>query len=170
MKRFCTSAAILLAMACASPAAAQQTRDYLTSIEADRIRDAEQPSQRIKLFLGYAADRLKKFQYELARPSADKRRAERLNALLRAYTGCMDDAVDIVQLGVEKQQDVRAGIKDLQSKTTEYLVVLDQLAAGPEKELYKGALEDAVGATRDARTAADKAAKEIAPPPVRRRQ
>ena len=47
------------------PAQAQQ-KDYLSPLESDKIRDAETTNDRIKLFLTFADDRLKKFQYELA--------------------------------------------------------------------------------------------------------
>lgn len=160
-----------LFLAAAGSAGAQQKKDYLSGIEADKIRDAETPSERIKLFLEFAADRIKKLQYELGRPSQDRRRTERLNGLLNSYTGCMDDAAELVQLGLEKQQDVREGIKAMQAKGKEFLAYLEGLSdSGPERDSYKDTLADAVESTRDALKDAEKAGKEIAPPPVRRKQ
>lgn len=158
--------------AAAGPLAAQEKRDYLTPSEADKIRDAEATAKRIKLFLSFAADRVKKFQYELSRPAqGDRRRAERLNGLLNAYTGCVDDAAELINLGVDKQEDIREGIKEMQAKAKEFLTYLEELAKnGPELNSYKITLDDAIEATRDALKDADKAAKEIAPPPVRRKQ
>jgi methyl-accepting chemotaxis protein len=151
-----------------SPISAQ--RDYLTAVEADKIRDTEDPSGRIKLFLSFATDRLKKFQFELARPSADRRRAKRLNSLLNAYAGCVDDAAEIIELAREKQQDVRAGVREMQNKAKDFLATLEKLAAGgAELSSYEETLKDALEATRDALREAEEAAKEIAPPPVRRR-
>jgi chromosome segregation ATPase len=159
----CTGAA-----AVASPQSAQ--REYLTQTEADKIRDAELPSLRIKLFLEFAADRLKKFQYELTRPSSERLREERLNSLLNAYSGCVDDAADLMSLGREKQQDIRAGIKEAQKRLKEFLPQLEKLAAeGQDLALYKETLVDAIEATKSAMDEADKAAKELAPAPVRRR-
>ncbi len=150
--------------------AAQHQKDYLSGLEADKIRDAETPSERIKLFVAFAADRLKKLQYELARPSEDRRRSERLNALLNSYSGCIDDAAELVELGRDKQTDVHAGIKELQSKSKEFLAYLQELAKnGPERDTYKSTLEDAIESTKDALKDAEKASKEIAPPPVRRK-
>ncbi len=160
-------AASFLAVA---PPAAQQKKDYLSGIEADKIRDAETSSQRIKLFLAFAADRIKKFQYELSRPSADPRRAERLNALLNAYAGCVDDAAELIELGLDKQEDIRDGIKEMQAKAKEFLPYLEGLStSGPDRASYQANLEDAVEATRDALHDADKAAKELAPPVRRKR-
>lgn len=153
----------------AAPVRGQQ-RDYLTGLEADKIRGAEHPALRIKLFISFAADRLKKFQYELARPTGDRLRAERLNSLLNAYTGCIDDAAELIELGVERQQDIRTGIKEMQTKAKEFLAVLEALAeSGAQRADYQETLADAIEATRDALKEADQAAKEIAPPPVRRK-
>jgi len=153
----------------ASPAVAQK-RDYLSDTEADKIRDAETPDQRIKLFLSFAADRIKKLQYELSKPSTDKRRAERQNGLLNAYAGCVDDAAELVSLAREKQQDIHSALKEMQARGKEFLVYLEELAAkGAERQMYKETLDDAIEATRDALEEANKAAKEIAPPPVRRK-
>ena len=153
----------------AAPAPAQK-KDYLSEIEADKIRDAETPEQRIKLFISFAADRIKKLQYDLTRPSGDNRRAERLNGLLNAYAGCVDDAAELIALAREKQQDIHGALKEMQARGKEFLDYLEELAAkGSERETYKDTLDDAIEATRDALQEADKAAKEIAPPPVRRK-
>jgi len=158
-------------LASTGPQAAQQKKDYLSAVEADKIRDAESTAQRIKLFLSFATDRIKKLQYELGRPAEeDRRRAERLNGLLNAYTGCVDDAAELIELGLDKQEDIRGGIKEMQAKAKEFLAYLEGLAKnGPELASYKDTLEDAIEATRDALKDADKAAKEVAPPPVRRK-
>jgi hypothetical protein len=147
-----------------------QQRDYLSELEADRIRDAEHPNERIKLFLEFAADRLKKFHYERARTVPDRNRAARLNSLLEAYSGCADDVTDLLQLGRTKQQDIHKGIKLAQTKLKEYLAELEKIAASPDTEPFKEALTDAMEATKSAQAEADKAAREIAPPPVRRKQ
>jgi len=83
-------------------------KDYLSNIEADKIRDAETPNERIKLFIMFADGRIKKFQYELQHPSQTNHE-QQLNYLMNSYIGCVDDAADLVQLGIEKQQNVRAG-------------------------------------------------------------
>jgi hypothetical protein len=151
-------------------AAAPPQKDYLTSVEADKIRDAEKDTnERIRLFLSFAEDRLKKFQYELEHPSSN-RHGDMLNSLLNAYVGCVDDAADLIQLGIEKQDNIRKGIDLMTSRTKEFLVVLEKLSTeGAERELYKDNLDDAIEGTRDAMNEAEKAKKKVAPPPVRRK-
>ena len=160
------SVMILAASACV-PAFAQ--KDYLSALEADKIRDAENTNERIKLFLTFADDRLKKFQYELQHPSSNKH-PEMLNALMNAYVGCVDDAADLVTEGVEKQQNIRAGVDLIASKTKEFLQVLKKIQSdGKELDVYKENLEDAIEGTQDAMNDAEKAKKSVAPPPVRRK-
>jgi hypothetical protein len=144
-------------------------KDYLSTIEADKIRDAETPNDRIKLFLLFADDRLKKFQYELEHPSPTKH-TEILNFMMNSYIGCVDDAADVIQVGLEKQDNIRQGIDLMTVKAKEYLPILQKyLAEGPEVELYKDNLDDAIEGTHDALNEAEKAKKKAAPPPVRRK-
>ena len=150
-----------------SPAFAQK-KDYLSETEADKIRDAETTSERIKLFISFASDRIKKLQYEFAHPG-ELHRDERINTLINAYAGCIDDGTDLIQLGVDKQQDIRDAIKEMQARAPEFLAYLKELSAKAEAARYKDNIDDAIDATNDAiRDAAD-ALKENAPPPVRRR-
>jgi hypothetical protein len=150
-------------------AKAPQEKDYLSAVEADKIRDAETSAERIKLFLSFAEDRLKKFQYELEHPSSNHH-VEMLNALLNAYIGCVDDAADVMQLGIEKQENIRKGIDLMASRTKDFLPILEKYSAsGPELETYKDNLEDAIEGTRDAMNDAENAKKKVAPPPIRRK-
>jgi len=144
-------------------------KDYLTSMEADKIRDAGTTNERIKLFVDFADDRLKKFQYELEHPSQTNHE-QMLNYLMNAYIGCVDDAADLIQLGVEKQENIRHGVDLMAAKTKEYLEVLKRIqTAAKEIEVYKENLDDAIEGTQDAMNDAEKAKKSVAPPPVRRK-
>jgi hypothetical protein len=144
-------------------------KDYLSSMESDKIRDAETTNDRIKLFVTFADDRLKKFQYELQHPSTNKH-TEMLNALLNGYVGCLDDAADLIQLGIEKQENIRQGIDMMAARTKEFLDVLNKVSAdGTEVPTFKDNLDDAIEGTRDAMNEAEKAKKNVAPPPVRRK-
>jgi hypothetical protein len=171
INRFAFFRVCLLAMGVAVlaiPSRAEQ-KDYLSALEADKIRDAENTNERIKLFVTFADDRLKKFQYELQHPSSN-RHSEMLNALMNAYVGCVDDAADLIQLGIQKQENIRPSIDLMAARTKEFLQVLEKLSAdATEIEIYKDNLDDAIEGTRDAMNDAEKAKKAVAPPPVRRK-
>jgi hypothetical protein len=144
-------------------------KDYLSDYEADKIRDAETPNERIKLFIQFADERLKKFQYELDHPSAS-RHTEMLNYLMNSYIGCVDDASDLIQEGIEKQQNVRAGVDLVSNKAKEFLETLKKISAdAKEIDIYKLNLDDAIEGTQDAINDAEKAKKSVAPPPTRRK-
>lgn len=156
---------------CARNIHAQEAKkDYLTDAEGDRIRDAVTPPERMKLFVIFADDRLKKFQYELTRTVPEGRRAEILNGLLNAYAGCIDDAADQIEVAREKQVDIRAALKNMQMKGKEFLEALQKInQGGPEYDTYKDTLQDAIEGTQDALSDVDKALKELNPAPVRRK-
>jgi hypothetical protein len=162
--------AVFTTLAAIRPARAQRPeKDYLSDIEADKIRDAETPNDRVKLFLTFAEDRLKKFQYELEHPSPNKH-SEMLNFLMNAYGGCVDDAADVIQVSLSKQENIRQGIDLMASKAAEFLVILQKYQKeGPELDIYKDNLDDAIEGTQDALNEAEKAKKKAAPPPVRRK-
>ena len=179
--RYCFAAAVLALLLCAYANAAslrtgagrsapvatqQQPQDYLSSSEADKIRDAETPSDRLKLFMDFADDRLKKLKYTLAHPDEFPRnRDEELNGLINAYSDCIDDASEIVDLAHQKQQDIRAGLKVVKAKTQEFLTYLQELSkTGTEMDKYKENLDDAIEATQDAIDSATKAEKDISAP------
>jgi hypothetical protein len=169
---FVLSGAMLIFMALLSVPKARAQRpekDYLSDIEADKIRDAETPNERVTLYLTFADDRLKKFQYELEHPSPNKHR-EILNFMMNSYGGCVDDAADIIQISLGKQDNIRQGIDLMATKAKAFLVILNKYAKeGPEVEIYKDNLDDAIDGTQDALNEAEKAKGQAAPPPVRRK-
>jgi len=168
------TAAATLAFAFASlPRAAAQfsRKDYLSDTEADRVRDAATPGARIKLYMLFAEDRLKKFEYELNRKVPEERRSEILNGLLNGYSGCMDDAADQISVAKEKQSDIHKELAAMLSKGKEFLTTLQKIEqTGAGLDTYKDTLEDAIDGTKDAISDAQDAKKEILAPPVRRKQ
>ena len=152
------------------PAAQRRDKDYLSDAEADKIRDADTPALRIKLFIGFAEDRLKKFDYELNRKVPESRRIEILNALLNGYSGCVDDAADQLDVAKEKQMDIRDSLKMMKEKDKEFLEILEKYdKGGPELDSYRETLEDAIEGTKDALTDIEDSEKEATPGPVRRK-
>ena len=148
--------------------AQERRKDYLTQTESDKIRDAYQP-ETIKLFILLTDDRLKKFQYELSRKTPEGRRSE-------IWTDCsthikvvwtMRDQIDLAR---EKQADIRPALKTMDTKTKEFMTVLQKLhEGGPEYHMYKDTLDDALEGTQDAINDVAEAQKELTPVPMRRK-
>jgi len=147
----------------------QPKKDYLSPLEADQIRDAPTVSDRVRLFLGFAADRLRKVDYELQRKEKDRLWSERVASLINAYTGCVDDAADLLESGLEKQENLRPGTKELDKRTKEFLPKVRELRENPLLADLKSDLDDAIEATQDAAATAESVAKELSAAPERRR-
>jgi hypothetical protein len=168
---------ILLALSCiftalAAPVRAQSAhRDFLSPAEADKVREAPSPNERVRLFLLFADDRMKKLQYELSRKDASQNREELLNGLLNGYSGCVDEAVDRLHEAREKGTDMRMAIKEMQKQTKDFLDALHKIetAGGPELDSFKDTLDDAIEATQDAQAEANQASKEYGAVPIRRK-
>jgi hypothetical protein len=147
-----------------------QKKDYLSEEEADKIRDADTPAERMTLFISFADDRLKKFQYELNRTAVERNRTEILNSLMNGYAGCIDDAADQIDVAQEKQLDIHAALKLMQTKGKEFLDILQKLDKdGPDLDSYRDTLEDAIEGTKDALSDANDAGKVMPAAPVRRK-
>lgn len=154
-------------------AAPQQTsQDYLSSEEADKIRDNQSPAARIKLYVSFAEDRLKKFQYEQARTAPEMDHAAILSGLLNGYSGCMNDASNEIDEAKDEQMNIHPELKLLESKGKDFLTELQKIdkAKGPNYSDYNDTLEDAIDGTKDAISDAHDALKEMLPAPVRRKQ
>lgn len=167
------SAGVLLAvLAFVRVSAGQVPRhDYLSNEEADKIRNASTPTERIKLYLSFAEDRLQKFDYEVHRTAPERNRSGILNGLLHGYSGCMDDISDQVDDAQQKQLGIRDALHLIKSKGKGFLTQLQKYEKkGPYLESYRDSLEDAIDGTKDTLSEAADAEKVMPPPPVRRRQ
>lgn len=155
----------------AANAHAQGQPDFLTPAEADKVRDAMNPNDRIKLFVDFAGDRLKKLQYELQLTTPQVHKQQLLNGLLNNYSGCMDEAADRIQDAQKKGAEIRQAIKDMEKRGKEYLATLKTIegANGPELASYKESLDDAISDTQEALDDTAKAAKEYGAAPIRRK-
>lgn len=167
----------VLALGCVCAAFSMRARgqaeghDFLSPAEADKVRDAQSPNDRVRLFISFANDRMKKLQYELSEKEATENREMLLNGLLNGYAGCMDEATDRLQEAREKGVDIRSAIKDMQKESKSFLDALRKIesAGGPELNSFKDSLSDAIDSTQDALNAAAKASKEYGAVPVRRK-
>lgn len=148
----------------------QGKKNYLTDMEADKIRDAMDPGERIRLYLSFAEDRLKKFQYELQRKTPEGRRADILNSLLNGYIGCVDDGADQIEVAREHQVDIRSALKLFDEKGKFFLSELQKITKdSPDYDLYVDTYEDAVEGTQEDLKDVEDALKELNPAPVRRK-
>lgn len=170
----CGTLALATLASARGPAVPPQRKEYLTDAESDKIRDTPSPAARISLYISFAEDRLKKFEYEIHRPVQEPRRVEILNSLLNGYVGCVDDAADQIDDAQEKHVDIRETLKSMKAKDQNFLDTLEKYdkpdKPGPDFDDFKDSLEDAIDGTKDALSDAGDAEKETPAAPVRRKQ
>lgn len=161
----------LLGLAAGAIARAQEQPDYLSPSEADKVRNAQDQNDRIKLFIAFAGDRLKKLQYELQLTSPQMHREQILNGLLSAYSHCVDEASDRIDEARDHGAQIRPAIKEMEKRGKDYLQALQGIesAKGPELASYKDSLDDAIDGTQEALKNAAKASKEYGATPIRRK-
>ncbi len=124
--------------------------DYLTHTEADKIRDAESPNERITLFLDFAADRLQRFNRELHMKDTGPRRADFLNSLMDAFDSCVNEASSRIDNAVSNGHDVRDGIKDMEKRGAVFMTELEKIKSEKlDLREYRDALDDAMADLRD---------------------
>lgn len=167
------TASIAAALLCVArfAIAGPQLHDYLTNEEADKIREAGSPSDRIKLYMSFAEDRLQKFDYEIHRTAPERDRSEVLNGLLHAYEGCMDDASDEIGDARRTQSDIKGALKLMDGKSKTFLSRLRKYSKnGPYLSDYSDTLQDAIDSTTDAMSEVADAQKTMLPAVVRRKQ
>jgi hypothetical protein len=162
--------AALLGMA-KTAAARPQLHDYLSDEEANKIREAATPSDRIKLYMAFAEDRLGKFDYEVDRTAPERDRSDVLNGLLHSYEGCMDDASDEIDDATRTQSDIKAALKLMNGKSKSFLSRLQKYSKnGRYLSDYSDTLQDAIDSTTDALSTVADAQKTMLPAVVRRRK
>ncbi len=162
--------AVLLGVA-KTAVARPQLHDYLSDEEANKIREAATLSDRIKLYISFAEDRLAKFDYELNRTAPERDQSDVLNGLLHGYEGAMDDASDEIDDATRQQADIKGALKLMNAKSKSFLSRLQKYSKnGRYLSDYSDTLQDAIDSTTDAISEVAEAQKTMLPAVVRRRK
>jgi chromosome segregation ATPase len=132
----------------------QSRREALTDKEIDELRDAAQePAQRIKLYIDFARDRLTSLEQMRADPKV-KDRAQQTHDKLQDFLDIYDELNGNIDTFVERKADLRKPLKSLIEADTEFQAKLRALksaadASPQEEQKYEFLLTNAVEAVDD---------------------
>ncbi|HUI43161.1 MAG TPA: hypothetical protein VL523_14455 [Terriglobia bacterium] len=148
----CWTALILLGSA--APALAQSNDPAsLTQDEEDRIREAQDPSARIAVFMELAGERLERFNaIRLAPPDpAAPNRGATLDLLLSQYISLDDEMKRWIQDQFDTVHDMRKGLRALIDEEPKQLALLNHVQQAPNRYQpdYQQSLRDAIADLND---------------------
>ena len=131
-------------------------RHYLTSSEVEKLRDAQDPSQRIKVYLSFQQARLE--QMEAARTANGDVR-DSFDELLNQYIDIDNEMKDWIQYQYDRDGDMRKGLRSLLDEGPKQLEVLRhfQSSPGPDAKEYSSTLKDAIADMDDTLSGATEA-------------
>lgn len=140
----------VLALLTVLPVVAQRKmgHDPLNPLETDKLRDtAQEPNQRLKLYVGFARDRITKIDQLVADPKAQDR-ASQLHDLLADFAILVDEIADNVDTYHGEHWDIRKSLKLVIEGDSEFQVKLrtlsEALRNAADAEHYKFVLQDAI--------------------------
>lgn len=144
-------AALTLGLAAAivssSPLLAQ--RDFLTSDEADQVREAQDPNARVQLYIRFARQRVDQVQQLLAKDKPG--RSVLIHDLLEDYGNIIDAIDTVTDDALKRGKDISEGVTAVQAGEKELLKALQNCQDLHAKDAarYEFALKQDIESTSD---------------------
>ncbi len=139
---------LLICALLAGPVAAQQ-RDYLTVDESDQIREAQDPNERLALYVHFARQRLSQVDHWLAKEKPG--RSILIHDALDDYANIID-AIDMVaDDALQRRVDIKAGLAAVATAESEMLLGLQKIQDSQPKDMsrYDFVLRQSIDGTND---------------------
>lgn len=151
MKTVRISVAVILVCSFTAVLRAQQ-RAALSATEVEKLRDTQDPSERIKVYLGLMQSRLITFEINRSRP-VDRQvlMGKYLSEVVGQYVDLDDELKDWIQFQYSRDGDMRSGLHALLDQAPHQLEELKHAQQNPDPYTakYRDELADAVADLED---------------------
>ncbi len=151
MRRLIVCVILVLLTAPAGSLRAQKTAT-LTEDEEDKLREAQDPSERIQLYLDFAQARLDRFEGFRSKPlNPVYDNGAYLDALLDQYIALNDELKNWIDDQYQRNGDMRKGLRALLERGPKQLEMLEHVRQTPDALAadYRDSLRDAVDDLKD---------------------
>jgi hypothetical protein len=142
------TAAVFCCLLMAAPLPAQP-RDFLTADEADQVREAQEPVDRLKLYAKFARQRVRLAEQLWAREKPG--RSLLIRDALEDYTEIIDAIDAVVDDALKRNLEVKGGLDAVVAMQKETLPVLRKIEENPpgDHARYEFVLQQAIETASD---------------------
>lgn len=141
---------LAILLVCAGAGLAQD-RDFLTADEIDRVRDAQEPNLRLKLYIEFARQRMALLEQFLSKEKPG--RSALIHDTLEDYTHIIEAIDTVADDALVRKLPLDIGMKEVATAEGEMLTTLEKIQDSAPKDLarYEFVLKNAIDTTTDSK-------------------